>query len=588
MIRNWNSILVDSTNASDVKSDTCWIRAIIALFVSTVFICCFVYYSYIVSYDIFYEADFLHVPFLEGLAKGELSEGSFVSVYGEHFFPGYNFILAVNYYLFGISGDFTAFVSSFSIILTAALLNFILCKYWNFGVFSFLIVCISINAILLSPVNNLFWGMALAAQIGSLFSVFILFRFSEKIGLNRDAVLPFIAIPVSIIFLLGGYSIGLIASVMVAALLILLVRKDLKYSAAVICCVAFSVLIYVMFLNRYGVLFENRPKGEAVSLIKIFQFYLVMSASSVIGSTLIDYVKDLNYYFFTGSVLTVMSFIAILDISIAALRGRVSVISSLVLMLLTYAIVTILFVSIFRVNSGVSAGAGQWYMAHIKFLPFGLVVWLGEKTGAAGRGAWRLSVPAGLALVVIMAFTAVGFRGDWLKGYYVRSWKADIASHALEMLEAPVSQLPSRGMQSLLWEPDLVKRGVDFFYQYNLWIFRTRDIEVQGLGRDGSLAPGKTAYIACPVGTVALAFKVSGDRSMGPLEVRSGEQRQLLDVGGSVNFDFQTKNAVVKLSLPETGSIGVASPASANQGTPALVTDIVCQLAGPRREFPER
>lgn len=75
---------------------------------------------------------------------------------------------------------------------------------------------------------------------------------------------------------------------------------------------------------------------------------------------------------------------------------------------------------------------------------------------------------------------------------------------------------------------------------------------------------------------------------MGPLEVRSGEQRQLSDVGGNVNFDFQTKNAAVKLSLPAIASIGGASPASANQGTPALITDIVCQLAGPRREYPER
>lgn len=87
-----------------------------------------------------------------------------------------------------------------------------------------------------------------------------------------------------------------------------------------------------------------------------------------------------------------------------------------------------------------------------------------------------MSVPTGLALVAITAFTAVGFRGDWLKGFYARAWKPDVASHALEMLEAPVSQLPSQRMQMLLWEPHLVKRGIEFSYQCNLWIFRHRDI----------------------------------------------------------------------------------------------------------------
>ncbi|MPT24855.1 MAG: hypothetical protein E2577_18830, partial [Starkeya sp.] len=114
------------------------------------------------------------------------------------------------------------------------------------------------------------------------------------------------------------------------------------------------------------------------------------------------------------------------------------------------------------------------------FTPVGIFIWLGVKIDRVTAGAWR-TLPAMIGFVALTASVFVGFRGDWIKSFYVREWKAGIASHALDILAAREDQLPPEGPATLLWDPVQVKRGLQLFYRNDLWVFRSRDIKVKGL-----------------------------------------------------------------------------------------------------------
>src|SRR6187431_31996 len=77
------------------------------IFVSIVMYAIYLQRQYI---NIYFESQFLHINFLEDLAQGRITPRGFFSVFGEHLFPGYNLILAVNYYLFDIWGGFDSII----------------------------------------------------------------------------------------------------------------------------------------------------------------------------------------------------------------------------------------------------------------------------------------------------------------------------------------------------------------------------------------------------------------------------------------------------------------------------------------------
>jgi hypothetical protein len=192
-----------------------------------------------------------------------------------------------------------------------------------------------------------------------------------------------------------------------------------------------------------------------------------------------------------------------------------------------------------------------------------------------------------IGFVVLTASVFVGFRGDWIKSFYVREWKAGIAFHALDILATREDQLPPEGPATLLWDPVQVKRGLELFYRNDLWVFRSRDIKVKGLQEGRFLSATQPAFVACPVGTTSLTFAVTGDARDGLLKVSSAVALQEIPLGQSVVFVFPTIDAVARLSLEPAATPGEGADAGDGGPSAAIeIKDLECHLRGPVTRFP--
>ncbi len=428
--------------------------------------------------------------------------------------------------------------------------------------------------------------MALAAQVGTLIVLLVIFAFCHAVCDNRGFVFPLFLVPVAFIFFLGGYSAGFMAVGVVG--FALMFRSRPLRSCAIYTLATFigSVILYILLVYKYGALFSNVPSEASFSLLTLIKFALVMSAASVLGSTLIEQMGRPDVYFYVGALLLLVTALAVTDVSRRILRRNASKLDVFVLLLITYSIVTILFVSFFRFRNGVDGGAGQWYATHIKFLPVGIFIWLGVKIDRGTVGSWR-TLLAMIGFVALTASGLVGFRGDWIKSFYVREWKAGVASYALDILATREDQLPPKGPATLLWDPVQVKRGLELFYRNDLWLFRSRDIKVKGLQEGRFLSATQPAFVACPVGTTSLTFTVAGAPGDGLLKVSSAAALQEIPLGQGVVFAFPTIDAVARLSLEAARKAGEGADAADGGPSAAIeIRDLECHLRGPVTRFP--
>lgn len=565
-------------------------RKIFLVFTFSVFVlfsCLYAIYTWNVSYDVFYEADFLHIPFIAGLIDGGMSVRKFMTAFGEHLFPGYNLILFFNYILFKISGSFTVVLSAVAVIISAVIVVGFVIRNWSSHYVGLYFTTFGCSLSLLSPTNNAFWGMALAAQVGTLIVLLVIFAFCHAVCDNRGFVLPLFLVPVAFIFFLGGYSAGFMAVGVVG--FVLMFRSRPLRSCAIYTLATFigSVILYILLVYKYGALFSNVPSEASFSLLTLIKFALVMSAASVLGSTLIEQMGRPDVYFYVSALLLLVTALAVTDVSRRILRRNACKLDVFVLLLITYSIVTILFVSFFRFRNGVEGGTGQWYATHIKFLPVGIFIWLGVKIDRGTAGSWR-TLLAMIGFVALTASVLVGFRGDWIKSFYVREWKAGVASYALDILATREDQLPPKGPATLLWDPVQVKRGLELFYRNDLWVFRSRDIKVKGLQEGRFLSATQPAFVACPVGTTSLTFTVTGAPGDGLLKVSSAAALQEIPLGQSVVFAFPTIDAVARLSLEAARKAGEGADAADGGPSAAIeIRDLECHLRGPVTRFPQ-
>ena len=156
--------------------------------------------------DIFFESQFLHIDFLKDINKNQLTGKGFFTAFGEHVFPGYNFILAANYYLLNLWGGFDSVVYAISLSISVVV---IVVKIYRSPIHNSAIktlIAFPTTFLLLSTTNNPQWGMALAAAVGVtmfVISASLISTIFENDN-NRPRLFAYFALLSSIVLFLGG------------------------------------------------------------------------------------------------------------------------------------------------------------------------------------------------------------------------------------------------------------------------------------------------------------------------------------------------------------------------------------------------
>jgi hypothetical protein len=490
------------------------------------------YYIYLQNIDIFFEAQFLHTSFLEDLVSNHMTMKGFFTVFGEHIFPGYNLILALNYYLFDIWGGFDAVVHAIAVITTASLIIFNIQRNLFISKISYSIAIIFSSVTLLSTTKNPQWSMALAATIGVAISAYFLLRYSQAVMGNRKlTVLELACIPIAIIFFLGGYSLGLIAAVAFAALIGWVHKIDSRKNlVAPLLVLLISMAIYCILVAKLGSLFGNRPTSDSFDLISCIKFLVVLSASGALGRAFFEGSHFLLPYYFLGSVLIIWSLVLI----VRFLKSPQSN-SLFFFCLLIYSLANIFIVSLFRYKNGTEGGMGQWYTVHTQFLPFVIMILLCKTIdfkNISFTGVTKIG-----SVLVIALFTIAGYVYDFRKAPYVKPWKEQFIAQAIPLLVAPDEiKDKENSMNTMLWDYPTAKHSINFLYKNSLWMFRKKEMLTTGITSDNWVTADKPALILCPSGSNLLSFNAWRPESSIPSSIRVKTQsfEQIFNIDDSL------------------------------------------------------
>ena len=212
--------------------------------------------------DIFFESQFLHIDFLRDISQGKLTAKGFFTVFGEHLFPGYNFVLAANYYLFDLWGGFDGIVYAGSLLVTAITVIIVLYNYSSHDPLPNILIALVTAFLLLSPTNNAQWGMALAAAIGVMLFVISASCVVTVFDKNSKRLNPFayITIILAILFFLGGYAVGAIGAILLLLIIFVAHNRMIDIRAiAILSTILVCMLLYISLVNQYGALLDNKP-----------------------------------------------------------------------------------------------------------------------------------------------------------------------------------------------------------------------------------------------------------------------------------------------------------------------------------------
>lgn len=496
--------MIKNTQKSQSNSRVRWIKIFLS---SWVFLLAFVYLIFVQRQyvDIVFESQFLHINFLRDISSNQITAKGFFTVFGEHLFPGYNIILAINYYLFGLWGGFDGIVHAISLLVAAI---FVVIAIWRSsieGVATKTLISIIATSLLLSPTNNPQWGMALAASIGVTLFVLSVFLIETALDNNLEKINPFayVALSFAIVFFLGGYAIGAVAAIFL--LLIVWVAKNRVFDSkiALISILVFLCLIvYTILVNRYGSLLVNKPTGESFDIRLIGNFLLLMTGSSLLGKAFFELTHYFLPYYICGVVLLFWVAFVFVDFLQRPVKGQL-----FILAIATYSIVNMLAVSIFRFKNGIEGAMGQWYNSHTHFIAVAVCFYL---ISSLRRGKYFIvSIVKILSLSLIFIAAAVGYYCDWRKSEYISGWKQQFVEQAPVLLAFPdLIQDKSDSFNSMLWNYSEAKSGVDLLYEKNLWIFKKNTPIITGLDEDGWLVANRPVMILCPVGSKSLRLHV--------------------------------------------------------------------------------
>ena len=541
------------------------------------FACAYAVYALIQYSDAFFEASFLHFPFLmEFVDTGSIRD--FFTVFGEHLVPAYNIILTLNYYLFHLWGGFDTIIFSLVLGVSAVLLCHEL--YIRRPESVVVSICsVLTTGIMLSPINNVMWGMALGAQIGTLLLIVMAIILSRAYSRSATAINPifFAILPPAILLFLGGYSIGVVAAVL-AGIIVWLIRtpRAIGISLVIVTVLVVSLSLYVYLVVR-GHGFDGEPdlvEGSAGPL-KSVEFAVLMIGASVLGNATREAGSGLLAYYICGGALLAGSLAVVCRLVVGGLRKELDDKEVLLGILLAHALSIVALVSIARLSNGIEGGLGNWYVSHTKFIPLS-VVFFASRWLSQPRRPWFAVIGAGGIVIIGLAGFVAGYRFDFVKAPYVKTWKDNFDEQALVVLRDGVP-VKDRGnvANTMLWNYTEDREAVSWMYKKSAWIFDSPKPIVRGLTSDGWLQTDQALSIMCPTGSHSIQFDVIRPPSW-PDSVLS------LNTDGATS-EWPVREGVVGFPLP---SIAVLSIDASNlakskpETSPPDLRSLVMHAAG--------
>jgi len=524
----------------------------------------------------FFESQFLHYEFLKELVAGRFTAQGFFTVFGEHLFPGYNLILAANYYLFHIWGGFDSIVYAFFLIFTAGIVVSRVYMTTALTPANKVVVSSFIALLLLSTTNNPQWGMALAAA-GGVFLFTLSAMFVEDALWEPEKKLNpfvFIVLPAAQIFFLGGYAIGSIAT-FGALLLIHTVqnRRPSSKAIAIVTTVAASLAIYLLLVTHYGDLTANKPTSIGINIWLIIKFAVLMTGASVFGKAFFEHTHVLWLYYLLGSILIGLTLCVWVEFIRQPRKGQI-----FILALSIYSAATIVTVAFFRYRNGLDGALGQWYNVHTHFIAVAIVYWLCVKF--QGHSYLKKTL-CFLVLVGIFFSSSVGYVSDWSKAPYIREYKEKFAAQAEAILSFPETiQNKNDPFQTMLWDYDSVKQTLDLMYAHKLWIFKISALTVSGVTHDDWLESDKPVTVMCPAESQSLHFRIwrkeEWDKSV--LNVHTGgKTHELAVTNGDVVIALSVKAHAVMLDASDVAKSQPIKSPSDIRSLVAKVVDFQCR-----------
>lgn len=555
-----------------------------ALFVITAVVAtvAYAYYLSLQYADIFYEAEFLHVPFIQKALHGGMGFRDVFTSYGEHVFPGYNILLWFNVKLFGFTAAFDTVAGFVAVILTATIVSLSLFS-WRHP-----LAAAGVFVLAASPIHNAMFGMAAAAMVG-IVGVALIGRWVGERMTGVRSVTAFAALAggasiVCIVLFLGGYAIGLIGAVCYVALASVIVERRLdRGMVALVVATLVAFVLYVVVLHRL-----NAGNGGGLGVLRlgtavpeIARFAATMAGSAILGKAAHEAGLPVVAYQVVGALLLLGSIVVcalpLFDRAFMRRRGAYTAV-----FLTAYTLLTIAFVAISRFSNGVDGAMGQWYTAHTSFLPLTLLyvatVRFLPEGGAIPRERGR-NLSFGVAVwVAILACGAIGYRADFLKAPFAAAWKKDIIALAPGLLatDGTGNQPESYTVPAMLWDRDVVRQGLRVLYENHLWIFS--DTFIGGVSDDGWLSGDVPVSVMCPSGTTAITFVLYRPDGWPPgrLRVNAGDGERDMDIVNGLQRIAVGGRAPMR-GLRIDGSAAVFTPPGEQRKLVTIIHDITCQ-----------
>jgi len=497
--------------------------------------------------DVFFEAQFLHYEFLKELLDGHLTARGFFTVFGEHMFPGYNIILALNVIFFRIWGGFDSVVYGFFLILGAGIVVYRTYIDVSWSPMIRILGSALISLLLLSAIHNPMWGMALSAAGGVCIFIICVHILITALWGTRSLFCFYLLSPIALILFLGGYGIGAIGAFSLVLLIRAIeIKKINKSSLWIGVSIVATVAAYIAITSHYSDMAANTPTGGAHDISLMAKFAVVMTGASLLGKSFYEQGSGMLIYYITGFILLLATIIAWIYI---LRRPRIN--AMFIFALSAYSITTVLAVSIFRYRNGLEGAMGQWYAIHTHFIPIAIVWWLCELISIRNR--WKQVVL--LPLLGLFVLSVVGYYADWKKSIAVPEYKAKFIAEAPIILAFPNTIENKKDMmQTMLWYYPQVKETIDLMYQHHLWIFKSTAIAIRGLTFDNWIEAERPVSIMCPSGTRSISFKLWRKEKWVPSEVaiRVADRVRYYAANSDISISFD-KNQPALLMIDARG-----------------------------------
>ena len=471
----------------------------LAFFLFLFAICFYIYNAFSSYAPIFYEDQFIHIDFIRDLAAHKLNLKNFFSVFGEHLFPGYSIIVAINYFLFSINLYFESTLTVIFNLVSASIAYYF---YRKLNPKTNNIFLFPIFFILLSPAQYLMKSMALAANLSVILfiAIFYLILKSKKI------ISTYSLLFIYIIGFAGAYSVGFI----VAYAFYLLICFKQSHSLKKIDW-PMTIFILACFLLYYFILYW-KGNGQAVSahtlnFFRSLDFGIIMFGSSILGKALYEATQNFTIYYIAGlmviaasSASLYYSFIQLtkLHTNELSIQKKDSVFIFLLALVVVYSITIISVASYARFTNGKELAMGQWYQHHIKFLPVFSLILLGY--------FHPQKITIKLFAFALTTLAIIGYYYEYRKIPYAKQWYLSINSHIPDYLTLRAKYSDPGAYSYFYWPNDWTKNGLQFFYKNKLAYFK--EPLIFGLTSDSWNEENKLFQVVCPVDSKNISINI--------------------------------------------------------------------------------